>query len=326
VGAAAQLPRVAPPERPLTVGAATAEAAARLRKAGSESARLDAELLLAFTLGIERTTVLAHPEARIGATQAGALEAAVERRASGEPIAYIRGHKEFHGLALTVDRRVLVPRPETELLVDLAMERVQTAVSREPGPPGAACRPTGAVPFRIWDVGTGSGAIAVALADALRGRSADEVRILATDVSAGALAVAAGNVAWHRLEDVVELRLADLAAERGGLGDEAPVDLLLANLPYIPSEEVPGLPIAAIFEPRLALDGGGDGLELVRRLLSLLPEVLAPRGLALLEIGAAQAEAAMAAAATLLCGCSVAVHPDLAGDPRVLEVRPVPRA
>ena len=167
--------------------------------------------------------------------------------------------------------------------MDLALERITSALTSAP-------RAAGAGPLRVWDVGTGSGAIAVALAaDLRRRRYGDAVRILATDASPEAIQLALENIVGHGLADIVDVRQGDLLDERGGLADDPPVDIVLANLPYIPTDDVPKLPIAASFEPRMALDGGPDGLDLVRRLLSLLPEVLAPAGVALLEIGADQA-------------------------------------
>jgi release factor glutamine methyltransferase len=303
---------------PITVGAALADATRRLRDAGSETARLDAELLLALVLEVGRTTVLAHPDAQIGPAQAAALDRAVTRRAAGEPVAYIRGFKEFRGLAIEVDKRVLIPRPETELLVDLALARITKALTGAP-------RPVSAGPLRVWDVGTGSGAVPVAIAtDLRRRRFGDAVRILGTDASTDALGLALENLVGHGVADIVEVRQGDLLAPRGGLGDDPAADVIVANLPYIPSDVVPRLPIAASFEPRMALDGGADGLDFVRRLLAILPEVLSPGGFALLEIGFDQAEAAMAAAEAAVPGWPAVVHPDLSLVPRVLELqRPV---
>ena len=299
----------------LRVGDALARTTARLRTAGSESARLDAELLLGSVLGVDRTTVLAHPDAPIGPGPADALAHVVERRAAGEPVAYLRGFKEFHGLAITVDRRVLVPRPETETLVDLALDRIAAALTAAPRPPDAPR-------LRIWDAGTGSGAIAVALAVALRRRRfGGAVHIVATDASSDALAVAVENLVGHGAADIVESHHGDLADARGGLPDGPRVDLVVANLPYIPTADVVTLPVAASFEPVVALDGGPDGLDLVRRLLGVLPDVVTPGGSALLEIGSTQADAATTAAAELLPEWSAEVHADLSGRPRVLEVR-----
>jgi release factor glutamine methyltransferase len=297
---------------PRTVGEALAWATTRLRAAATETARLDAEVLLADILRIDRSTLAAHPEALLGTAQAEAYAAAVERRGGGEPVAYIRGLKEFHGAAIVVDHRVLIPRPETEALVDLAVERVRSELTSAP-------RPVGGPPYLVWDMGTGSGAVAVAIALELRRRRyADAVAYWLSDVSPDALAVATVNIVSHGLADLVTLAQGDLAEVR-----PAPpaVDLLVANLPYIPSADIPGLPVAASFEPRLALDGGADGLDIVRRLLSQLPALLAPRGSALLEIGSDQADRAGEAVGGLLPGWHWRLHTDLSGQPRVIAVQ-----
>ncbi len=287
-------------------------AVARLRASGSPSPRLDAELLLGYVLGVDRTTVLAHPEAPVGTGQAAALEAAVARRAQGEPVAYIRGVKEFYGLAFTADRRALIPRPETELLVDLAQAWVRARLTSAP-------RVADAPPVVVLDVGTGSGAIAVALAVTFRRRGyGDAVRLVASDVSADALGLAMENAVGHGVADAIEFRHADLlegVAPRGG-----PVDLLLANLPYVPSGDLPGLPVAASFEPAIALDGGPDGSRVIARLMQDLDHVLAPDGLALLEIGDGQVERLRALLREVLPGWTSVVHDDLGGIPRVLEL------
>lgn len=294
-----------------TLGATLAAAVARLRAAGSESARLDAELLVAHAIGAERTTVLAHPEAPISPGAAERLASYVARREKGEPVAYIRGMKEFHGLAFTVDARALIPRPETELVVDLATARVAAALSGAPRPPGAPR-------FRVADLGCGSGAIAIALAAGLRRRGyIAALEILATDVSPDALALAVENAVAHGLADAIRFVAADLLP-----AGEPPVDLLLANLPYVPSAEVPLLPVAASFEPALALDGGADGLAVVRRLLALLPRALEVGGTALVEIGAGQDATLEADVRAALPGWRIALHPDLAGIPRVAEIAP----
>lgn len=296
-----------------TVGALLQVATERLRTSGSESARLDAEVLLGYVLGIDRTAVIAHSEAPVGTGQAEAFAAALARREKGEPVAYIRGFKEFHGLAFSIDHRALIPRPETELLVDLAVERVRevlTAVPREPG----------VGPFRVWDVGTGSGAIAISATMALlrRGYGDDAVRFTASDASSEALALAVENAVGHGVADRIDFALGDLL--RVEPAPPGAVGLILANLPYIPTDAVPHLPVAASFEPRLALDGGPDGLDVIRRLLAELPSALAPFGAALLEIGSDQVDAAIAAAGAALPTWAASVIPDLAGHPRVLRL------
>ncbi len=297
------------------------DAVIRLRDSGSESARLDAELLLGWSIGADRTAVLAHPEAPVGADAAERFAAALGRRASGEPVAYIRGLKEFHGLAFAVDPRALIPRPETEALVDEAVAVVMDKLSSRPGEAGAGAG-RGGDPIRVADVGTGSGAIAVALAVALRRRRVEmgrNVTILATDRSADALDLARENAVAHAAADGVRFAEADLLPPV--LPDDgAPLDVVLANLPYVRSDAIDGLPVAASFEPREALDGGADGLDAVRALLARLPDALAADGIALLEIGADQGDAAEGATAAVLPGWRTAVSRDLAGLPRVLRV------
>ena len=305
----------------MTVGEALARASERLRAAGSETPRLDAELLLGWSIGIGRTGILAHPDAPVGVDAAAAFEAAVARREAGEPVAYIRGIKEFHGLAFGVDARALIPRPETEALVDEGIAEVMRRLAERTGEAGAGPG-RGGDPIRVADVGTGSGAIAVALAVALRARRVTmgrNVWILATDVSSDALDLARENAVGHATADGMKFSEADLLPPV--LPDEgAPLDIVLANLPYVRSGAIAGLPIAASFEPRLALDGGVDGLDAIRALLARLPDVLMPDGVALFEIGADQGEAAPAAVAETLPGWRSTVLPDLAGLPRVLRV------
>ena len=302
-----------------SIGELVSEGVARLGSATSEagptdagsSPRLDAELLLAFALGIDRTGILAHPEAPVGDSAAETYRALVERRAAGEPVAYLRGIREFHGLAFAVDPRALIPRPETELLVELAEHAIVDRLTSGARPPGTA-------PIRVADVGTGSGAIAVALAAALRRRRmADEVELVAIDVSPDALAVAMENAVGHGVADHLEFVVADLLqAERG-----RPFDVLAANLPYVAPADLDRSPALA-HEPRVALDGGPDGLDVVRRLLPQLPAALATDGVALLEIGAAQGAAVRAAVDDALPGWRCEVLPDLAGRDRVVRLAP----
>lgn len=228
-------------------------------------------------------------------------------------MSYIRGLKEFYGLVFSVDERALIPRPETETLVERALEVIGTRLTGTP-------RSTDARPFLTWDVGTGSGAICIALAVECRRRGyGREVAFRATDISADAMALATENAVAHGVADVIAFAKADLA-DLADIQGADPADLLVANLPYIPSTVVPQLPVAASFEPFLALDGGPDGLALVRRLLAQLPSALAADGVALLEIGADQADGVSAEVATGLPGWSVMLHEDLAGRPRVVEL------
>jgi release factor glutamine methyltransferase len=283
---------------------------ARLRASGSESARLDAEL--AHAVGADRVTVLAHPDAGVGEGQRQRYEQMLDRRAAGEPVAYIRGLKEFYGLAFAVDARALIPRPETELLVELALGRITALLTGAP-------RPAGSPPIRVLDMATGSGCVGVTLATQLRRRRfGDAVRILSTDVSTDALELAVENAVVHGVADVMEFRRGDLLDDL--VLRDGPFSVIAANLPYVPSGEVPRLAIAASFEPVTALDGGADGLDLVRRAFEALPDALDERGVALFEIGSRQDDAVRATARDLLPGWTVALHADLAGIPRVAEV------
>lgn len=281
----------------------------RLRAGGSPSARLDAELLLGYVLGIDRAGVLAHPNVELSPSQLERYHKGVARREIGEPIAYIRGMKEFFGFVFVADARALIPRPETELLVQIALARLRDQLV-------AAPRPAGTSPLLVADVGTGSGAIAISLAlECRRRRYADHVRFVASDLDADALALARENGVGHGVADIIEFVEADLIP-----ASEQTFDLILANLPYIPSADVPLLPVAASFEPRAALDGGPDGLAVIGRLLEQLPAGLAEGGVALAEIDADQAERLRELAAAALPVWHVDIHRDLGGQPRVAEL------
>ncbi len=289
-----------------------ADATERLQASGSETARLDAEVLLANVLGVDRSGLMAHPEAVLSTGQQETYESCVVRREAGEPVAYIRGIKEFYGSAISVDRRVLIPRPETETLVELALARITEALT-------GSVRDT-EEPYLVWDIGTGSGAIPVAIAIELRRRRyGDAVRFLASDISGEARDVATLNVVAHGLAHLFTFAEGDLVEVAPA--PPRPVDLLLANLPYIPAAMVPDLPVAASFEPVVALDGGPDGLDVIRRLLPRAPEVVAPGGALLLEIGGDQAEPVTAASAAALPDWRCTIHPDLSGSPRVAELQ-----
>ena len=296
-----------------TAGELLASAVGRLRDGGSESARLDAEVLLAFATGTDRSTLLAHPTVPVGPEVADRFEGYVARRLRGEPVAYIREIKEFYGLALTTDARALIPRPETEKLVDVALAETMARLT-------GGRRPTDE-PVRVVDVGTGSGAVAIALAVELRRRRVPlerDVRLLATDLWEDAIQLARENAVAHAVADTVEFTVADLLPPE--LPDLRRFDVIAANLPYVRSEAIAGLPIATSFEPRAALDGGPDGLDVIRALLRRLPDSLADDGVALLEIGGDQGTDAPAAALETLPGWSATVEADLGGLPRVMRV------
>ncbi|HET6284383.1 MAG TPA: peptide chain release factor N(5)-glutamine methyltransferase, partial [Polyangia bacterium] len=211
------------------------------------------------------------------APELAALRELVKRRQAGESVAYIVGKKEFFGLELAVDARVLVPRPDTETLVDEALARLPLP------PPAPAPEPSSAdvpPPPKIADVGTGSGAIAIAIATQRPG-----ARVFASDISADALVVAQEN-ATRRGCDITFVA-GDLDAPLVALG---PFHVIAANLPYIPTADLAGLPPEVKAEPALALDGGPDGLDLVRRLVAAAPSLLVPQGALVLEVGAGQAQ------------------------------------
>jgi release factor glutamine methyltransferase len=281
----------------------------------SASPRLDTELLLGHVLGLDRAAVIAYHDTPVGADHAAAFAAALERRERGEPIAYIRGFREFHGLAIATDARALIPRPETELIVDAALVEITALLTALPRPPDSA-------PLRVADVGTGSGAIALAILAGLRRRGmAQDVLVIAIDSSPDALQLARENAVSHGLADHILFLEADLLPPTV----YPPYDVVCANLPYIPTGDLDGLAIDLAFEPRSALDGGPDGLDVVRALVDRLPDALGPEGVALLEIGADQGESAVQAVLERLPDWRCAVSPDLAGQPRLIRVeRPLP--
>jgi release factor glutamine methyltransferase len=288
-------------------GRLVADAANLLRGAGIPSPRLDAELLVGHAFGRDRTWLHAHPDAELGPREVTALSGWVERRASGEPIAYIRGFKEWLSLRIATDARALIPRPETELLAEAAISEVAARLVRD----DAA--------VQVWEVATGSGAIALAVA--LRFRTAialGRLRLAASDVSAEALELAAENLDAHGVGGMVTLACGDLLEPVAIPGGRP--DLLVANLPYLTSAEVATGTGSLAWEPPRALDGGADGLDLLRRLIAGLPEALAGDGVALLEIGQGQASAVREIVTQLPVRTSVTTHADLAGIERVVRV------
>lgn len=297
------------PDAAPTVADLVKGATERLTAAGSASPRLDAELLMAAALGVDRTAVVAHGLAPAGYGATAMFEQSVARRERGEPVAYIRGFREFHGLAIATDARALIPRPETELLVDEAIAAVVERLTAAPRSPASP-------PLRVADIGTGTGAIAVALLSALRKRQMDaHVMVVAVDLWPDALDLARENAVGHGVADRMVFREADLVP----VGD-APYEVICANLPYVTTEALPGLARDLGFEPRSALDGGPDGLDVIRRLLERLPAVLEAGGVALLEIGADEGDAMTTAVASLLPGWRCEIRPDLAGLARLARV------
>ena len=267
---------------------------AALAKAGISYAWLDAEILVAHVLHVSRERLHSHPEERLTQPQRGRLRRLAGRRAARVPVPYLTGEREFYGHMLAVNPAVLIPRPESELLVELAIDWLNAH-------PAAR---------RVIDLGTGSGAVAIAVA-----KAALQVRIAARDVSARALRVAAENIARHRLRRRIVTVQADLLRGAG------PADLILANLPYISGKQRRVRPRELKYEPALALDGGEDGLDLIRAALAQAPAVLAPGGGVLIECDPAQARRVVRLAQRQWPSAAVSVHKDLAGRDRVVRIQ-----
>jgi release factor glutamine methyltransferase len=266
------------------------EIAASLERAGVDDARFEAEYLVRIATGLTRAEFFIDPELE-GDAERAARELGISR-SRRTPAAQLAGVREFYGLRFAVNRDVLAPRPETELLVDIALAEAPLV----PGPV-------------IVDVGTGSGAVAVAVAHVLGAGS--PATVVATEVSPAALTVARRN-ALMAPRGVTLLRC-DLAAAVGR------ADIVLANLPYVPTGEIEALePEVSAWEPRVALDGGSDGLRPIERLLADCAHRLRPRLLAL-EVGAGMA--ADVASRAACCGASAEVRTDLAGIERVVIAR-----
>lgn len=259
----------------------------------SESASLDAQILLAEALGKNRAYVLAHGDDALTPEQQARFDGWIQRRAAGEPVAYILGRRAFYDREFAVAPGVLIPRPETELLLEAALEF-------------AAHLPECAAA----DIGTGSGALAVTFAANQPG-----ARVYAVDVSPQALEIARRNAAAHGVHvTFFEGDLLTPLIEHG-----IRINLLMANLPYIPRDELAALAVSQ-YEPYLALDGGPDGLDLIRRLLRDLRRICDPGALALLEIGADQGAAALALAHELAAPQQAEILRDYAGLDRIVRL------
>jgi release factor glutamine methyltransferase len=283
----------------LTVRARLDAAAATLATAGIATARVDAEWLLASMLGVGRFDARLAADRALPAALAARFEAAVRRRARREPLQRILGWEAFRGLRIRLTDDVLVPRPETEMLAEWALELLP--------PPRAGVRPLAV------DLGTGSGCVACALA-----AERPDLDVLATDCSAPAAALARANAAALGLGARVRVVVADLLAGVGAVG----ADLVVSNPPYLPSALVPGLePEVALHEPRVALDGGPDGLALIRRIVATARGALGPSAVLVLET-AGGAQAARVADLVRTAGYrDVATRADLAGVDRFVAGR-----
>ena len=244
-------------------------------KQGVDSPRLTIELLLAHLLKLKRMQLYLEFERDLDDATLGKLRELVKRRADGEPLQYIIGHVDFMGHEIAVDRRVLIPRPETELLVEVVLNRLKSTVNGLPST------------VSLVDVGTGSGCIAIALAKKL-----SDATVYAIDSSPDALAVATANVARHQVENNVRLMEGDLLST---LPDSLQATAIVSNPPYIATGDMPGLPREVRdFEPVRALAAGEDGLEVIRRLVREARRFLSPAGFVALELGAGQREAVAA--------------------------------
>jgi release factor glutamine methyltransferase len=262
-------------------------------KSFSDSPAMDASVLLAELLNKPRTWVIAHPEATVGPTERAVIENALERLAAGEPLPYILGHWEFYGLEFKLNPATLIPRPETELLVEQALEWLQQHPKRR----------------LAADVGTGSGCIAIAMALHL-----PDIQIIATDISRLALQAAMVNARQHAVDRQISFIQANLLESI-----RRPFDLICANLPYIPTETLRSLPVYTR-EPTLALDGGADGLDLIKGLLRTAPQRLARGGRLMMEIEANQAVLVSRLAQEAFPQQQARILRDLGGNERLLVV------
>jgi release factor glutamine methyltransferase len=276
------------------VKAQLAKTRATLATAGIPLAWLDAEILVAHVLQSPRERLHSHPERELTVAQRARLRRLTSRRAARVPVPYLVGEREFYGYMFRVTPAVLIPRPSSELLVELAVQWLNAHPEAR----------------RVIDLGTGSGAVAISVAKAVA-----KVRIEARDVSARALRVAAENIAAYRLRRRITTVKGDL------LDGAAPADLVMANLPYIPEALRRVRPKELDYEPALALDGGKDGLSLIRVALAQAPAVVKPGGLVLFECDPAQTRRIVRLAKGYWALAQVSVHKDLAGQDRVVRIQ-----
>ena len=265
----------------------------------SDLPQLDAQLIIAHVLDKPRTWIASHGDAVLTDPQIDSAQKAFACLKAGEPLPYILGHWEFFGLDFDITKDVLIPRPETELLVEKAITWLKASPERR----------------TIADIGTGSGVIAVSIAMHM-----PDARILATDISLPAAKVAQHNAQKFHVHHRIDFLQCDLLPQHTDpLPTESHFDLICANLPYIPTEKLQQLPIYGK-EPTLALDGGTDGLDLYRRLFKLAPDWLAPHGMMLLEIESSLGVKALGLAFDTFSDATIHLHQDLAGNDRLLEI------
>ncbi len=272
----------------------------------SDTPQLDAQVLLAHIFEKPRTWLLAHINSAPDTRRARKLEKLVRRLERGEPLPYVLGHWEFYGLDFQLTPDVLIPRPETELLVERAV-----AWLRAPGQDTSEGREQ-----IVADIGTGSGCIAVSLA-----KNVPNIHVLATDISPAAIKVARLNAEKFKVRSQIDFLTCDILPRRvRSMSAARHFDLLCANLPYIPTAKLHSLPVYKR-EPSLALDGGPDGLEPFRKLFDLVPEWMAPGGRLLLEIESTRGAAVLSLAYDAFAAASYHLHRDLAGRNRLLEIQ-----
>jgi len=265
----------------------------------SDTPALDASVLIAHIINKPRTWVMAHPELILTSEQQKELNDSLTRLGRGESFPYVLGHWEFFGLDFKVTPDVLIPRPETELLVEKAIVWLQESPGRR----------------KIIDIGTGSGAIAVSIA-----KNIPNAYILATDISQAALEVAQKNAIKFNVNNQIDFVQCDLLPQQiDSPPTEHRFDLICANLPYIPTSTLHKLPIYGR-EPTLALDGGTDGLDLIRRLLNIAPEWLASNGMMLLEIESTQGDQMLNLAREIFPEAIIQLHQDLDQQDRLLQI------
>lgn len=290
----------------------------------SDTPALDEQVLLAHVLDKPRAWLLAHPEATLTPTQERALEEALRQLESGVPLPYVLGKWEFFGLEFKVTPEVLIPRPETELLVETAISWLQQrpAINRRDRDtksaacPGRQAREADLGMLRVIDIGTGSGCIAIALAANL-----PELRVEATDISPEAIDVAKRNAKNFCVSNRIEFLCCNLFPIAGTFDFRlSTFNMIVANLPYIPTETLHNLPVYGR-EPTIALDGGADGLDIIRRLLVEAPRHLAPGGLILLEIEASQGAKVLSLAQDAFAEAEIHLHRDLSDHDRLLEIQ-----
>ena len=289
------------------IGRALVSATERLRSVGHQSPQLDAQTMLAHVLGVDRGYLFAHHDYKLTEHEAARFTDLIVRRTQYEPVAYLIGRKEFYGLDFIVDHRVLIPRPETELLVDMVINQID--MRSDNLPPGHR--------LSVVDVGTGCGAIAIAVATCC-----PNIDVYAIDVSNDAIAVALANIKRLDKRSQVSLLHGDLISPLENKIDQNRVDVIVANLPYISRDDYRQLdPDVRDYEPQLALEAGAEGLDSIRRLLGQAPHYLKPRGVIYLEIGANQGMAVIEMAKSLIPQASaIDLRQDYNGRDRIVTI------